>query len=273
MRGVSLVRDGRTLVNAVDWTIEPAQRWVVMGPNGCGKTTLCRIAALQLHPSSGSLRLFGEELGSFDVRQRRKRIGFVSAAMANQIRPALSAADVVMCAKFAALEPWWHEYSGEDRELALLQLARMGLGPVSEHAFGSLSSGERQRCLLARALMVDPDLLVLDEPNAGLDLGGREELIMALDSLHTGEAQSEDNAPAVVLVTHHVEEIPPSFERLLLMRQGTAVASGELDSSLNAESLSNAFGLGVELATTGSGASRRWSARAVAFDEGGQTRL
>lgn len=265
MRDVSLVRDARALVQGVNWSIGAAQRWVVMGANGCGKTTLCRIAALQLHPSSGSLRVFGEQLGSFDVRQQRRRIGFVSAAMANQIRGGLIAADVVMCARFAALEPWWHEYSDADREQARLQLARLGLAHVGEHQFGSLSSGERQRCLLARALMVDPELLVLDEPNAGLDLGGREELIASLDAI-----AAEPGAPAVVLVTHHVEEIPASFDHLLLMRKARVLTSGDLSSTLSSETLSTAFDMEVQLSTSGSGSSRRFSARAVALDQGRQ---
>jgi len=163
-----------------------------------------RIASLYLHPTSGTVQVLGETLGRTDIRRLRKRVGVSSAGLASMVRPGLCARDVVMTAMHAALEPWWHDYTDEDRERALGHLAQLGISHLGAQSFGSLSSGERQRVLIARTLMAEPGLLLLDEPNAGLDLGGREELVSSLDAL-----ASDPSAPPLVLVTHHVEEIPP----------------------------------------------------------------
>jgi iron complex transport system ATP-binding protein len=255
VRDVSLRRDERLILDRVDWTVHEDERWVVLGRNGCGKTTLIRIAALYLHPSSGSVTVLGETLGRTDVRRLRTRIALSSAALANSLRPSLEAVDVVMTAKYAALEPWWHEYDDEDRLRATMLLARYGCEQLAEHPFGSLSSGERQRVLLARVLMSDPGLVLLDEPTAGLDLGGREELVIALDSM-----AAEPGPPPVVLVTHHVEEIPPHFTHCLLLADGRVLGSGEIGDVLTDATVSECFGLGVELDRRDG----RWTARAVA---------
>ena len=242
MVGVGFTRDGRDLLDGVDWRVEADQDWVVIGLNGSGKTSLIRIAALYEHPSRGTVDVLGERLGRTDVRVLRTRLSLVSAAMADLVRPNLSAAEVVMCGRFAALEPWWHTYTEADRARARALLAAQGVGAVADHPMGTLSSGERQRTLLARALMNEPGLVLLDEPTAGLDLRGREELVDRLDAL----AVDPDAAP-LVLVTHHVEEIPPGFTHLLALRDGRVLAQGPVDDVLTAELLSDTFGLPLVL--------------------------
>ena len=250
---VSVRLDGRTVVEGVSWTVAPGERWVVLGRNGSGKTTLVRLASLYLHPSSGTVDVLGERLGRTDVRVLRRRIGFASSALADQLRPGVSAHDVVLTARHAALEPWWHTYDEADHRRADELLRRMAAGHVRTQPFGTLSSGERQRVLLARTLMNDPGLLLLDEPTAGLDLGGREELVSALATL-----ASDDGAPPVVLVTHHVEEIPPGFTHVLLLRGGGVHAAGPLDTTLTEANLDACFGVAVALERHDD----RWSARA-----------
>jgi len=179
--GVSVIRDERVVVDHVDWTMGADERWVVLGRNGSGKTTLIRIAALYDHPSSGSVQVLGETLGRCDVRTLRRRIGFVSAAMADLVRPELLVADVVMCAKYAALEPYWHDYDAADRERALMLCERVGIGHAALRPFQTLSSGERQQAMIARQQMsLDIGLMLFDEPMAGLDLGAREGFIRRL---------------------------------------------------------------------------------------------
>lgn len=253
LRGVGLTREGRDLLHGVDWTVERAQRWVLIGANGSGKTSLVRIASLYEHPSRGTVRVLGEQLGRTDVRALRRRVAITSPAMADLIRPALTGTEVVMCAKNAALEPWWHHYDDEDRARAHALLAAQGVGFAADRAFHTLSSGERQRVLLARALMSDPELVLLDEPTAGLDLGGREELVERLDAL-----AARPSAPPMVLVTHHVEEIPPSFTHLMALREGRVVAQGPLLDVMTAELLSQCFDIALTVEHHPDG---RWSAR------------
>ena len=240
---VSLVRDGRAVVDRVSWTVGAGERWVVLGRNGSGKSSLLRIASLYLHPSSGTVDVLGERLGRTDVRTLRRRIGVASAGMADQLRGDLTARDVVMTAKNAALEPWWHTYDDADRARAGDCLERMEIGRLADRSFSTLSSGERQRVLLARTLMPEPGLLLFDEPTAGLDLAGREELVRSLAVLAT-----DATGPAIVLVTHHVEEIPDGFDRVLMMRDGTVSACGAIDDVLDERNLSDCFGspLGLE---------------------------
>ncbi len=242
LTGVSRQTDGTSLLANVDWLVRRGEHWVVLGPNGSGKSTLLRIAALQLHPTTGTVRVLGQTLGRTDVRPLRQRIGYASAALADAFRPDLPAADVVMTARHGALEPWWHEYTDEDRERAHDLLKRIGCGHRADHRFGTLSSGERQRVLLARTLMVDPGLLLLDEPTAGLDLGGREELVATLANLAT-----DPTVPSMVQVTHHVEEIPPGFTHCLLMDNGRVTATGPLADVLTDRALSDCYGLYLSL--------------------------
>ena len=253
LRGVGLTRDGRDLLDDVDWTMEHGRHWVVLGANGSGKTSLIRLAGLYEHPSRGSVQVLGELLGRTDVRALRRRISLVSPAMSDLIRPQLSGAEVVVCAKFAALEPWWHQYGPTDHERARELLDAQGVGFAADRPWGSLSSGERQRVLLARALMSSPGLVLLDEPTSGLDLGGREGLIERLDLL----ARTDGVAP-MALVTHHVEEIPPGFTDVLALRDGRVLASGPLADTLDAELLSDCFDVPLSLTHHHDG---RWSAR------------
>jgi iron complex transport system ATP-binding protein len=242
LRGVTKVVDERPILRDVDWQVHTGERWVVLGRNGCGKTTLLRIASLYLHPTSGTVTVLGETLGRCDVRRLRERIGFSSASFADMLRPTLDAADIVMTAKNAALEPWWHRYDDADRARAVELLGRVGIAHLASRQFGTLSSGERQRVLLARTLMNDPGIVLLDEPTAALDLAGREELVATLDALAQDPA-----TPPVVMVTHHVEEIPASFTHALLLREGEVLARGPVGEVLTAESLGACFGLPLRL--------------------------
>ncbi len=236
LHNVTLVREGRAILNNVSWKVGADERWVVLGRNGCGKSTLMKIASLYLHPSSGDVEVLGEKLGRTDVRSLRKRIGVASSGMADQLRSDLIATDVVMTAKNAALEPWWHTYDEADRQRALDCLERMEIGRLANRSFATLSSGEKQRVLLARTLMPQPGLLLLDEPTAGLDLAGREDLVRTLGILAAGV-----DTPATVLVTHHVEEIPEGFTNILMLREGQVLTAGPLDIVLTESNLSECF--------------------------------
>lgn len=249
---VRLVRDGVTILDGVDLTVESGQHWVVLGRNGCGKTSLMKIAGLYLHPSGGTVEILGHTLGRVDIRPLRPRIGFTSAGFADMLRPQLIAADVVMTARYGALEPWWHTYDDADRAKARRELDRLGVAHLAERTFGTLSSGERQRVLLARSLMTDPGILLLDEPTAALDLAGREDLVAGLAGLAT-----EPDTPPMILVTHHVEEIPPGFTHVVMLAEGRVLAEGPIEETLTAEALGACFGLDVELDRRDG----RWSAR------------
>jgi iron complex transport system ATP-binding protein len=242
LRGVGLRREGRALLGDVDLVVAPHERWVVLGPNGSGKTSLLAIAALRLHPTTGAVEVLGEQLGRTDVRSLRRRVGFASQALADALRPELRALDVVMTAKRGALEPWWHRWDDDDRDEARRCLARMGLEGVADRSFGTLSSGERQRVLVARTLMGAPGVVLLDEPGAGLDLGARERLVADLGRL----ALDPGSAP-LVLVTHHLEEVPEGFTHALVLRGGRVLAAGPLACTLTPPVLSEAFGLPLEV--------------------------
>ncbi len=234
--------DGSRILRGVDWTVNPGERWVILGSNGSGKTTLVQIASLWLHPSSGDVTVLGQSLGRTDVRQLRRRIGFASAAMADKLRGDLLVSDVVMTAGNAALEPWWHQYDLADANRANEALERVGVSRLANRRFETLSSGERQRVLLARALSIDPGVVLLDEPTAALDLAGREQLVSTLSDL-----ASDPSVVPIVLVTHHVEEIPAGFTHVLLLRDGRALAQGRLDDVLTSENLSECFEVPLSL--------------------------
>jgi iron complex transport system ATP-binding protein len=230
------------VLRGVSLRVDAADRWVVLGANGAGKTTLLRVAALYQHPSRGTVDVLGKRLGRVDVRELRERIAFSSPAIAAKLEPTMTATEVVMTAKYAALAPWWHRYDDADRERAASLLDRFGCGFLAEHRFPTLSAGERQRVLLARALMREPELVLLDEPTAGLDIGGREQLLGDLALLASARA-----AAPVVLVTHHLEEIPPGFTHALVLRNGETIASGPITDTITDEVLTQCFGVNLRV--------------------------
>jgi len=256
LAGVSVRRAGATLVGPLDWTVHEGERWAILGPNGSGKTTLLQVASTRLWPSSGTVEVLGERLGSTDARDLRRRVGDASPALAAVMDGRLTPLELVVTAREAALAPWWHAFSEADRTLARALLERLGVGALAERSFGTLSTGERQRVQIARALLPDPDLLLLDEPAAGLDLGGREDLVATLGSL-----AADARPAAIALVTHHVEEIPPGTTHALLLRSGQVVAAGPIATSLTSGTLSVAFGQPIRLEVGDDG---RYQARAAA---------
>ena len=239
-RGVRLRRGGRLLVGPVDWQVELDERWVVIGPNGAGKTSLLRMAAAMEHPSTGEAWVLGERLGRVDMAELRQRVGLSSATLAQRIPDDELVRDLVVSAGYAVLGRWREHYDEVDYHHALDTLESVGAEHLADRSYGTLSEGERKRVLIARALMTDPELLLLDEPAAGLDLGGREELVARLADL-----AADPDAPALVLVTHHVEEIPPGFSHCLILSEGRVVAAGLLQDVMTAENLSAAFGQSI----------------------------
>lgn len=252
--GVSIVRGGTKLLDDVNWTVDEAERWVVIGPNGAGKTTLLQILAAQLHPTTGMAGLLDEVLGAVDVFDLRPRIGVTSAALADRIPKSERVSDVVVSASYAVMGRWREQYEAADHARAAALMDQLRVGQLADRTFGTLSEGERKRVQIARALMTDPELLLMDEPAAGLDLTGREALVATL-----AELCADPYAPATVLVTHHVEEIPPGITHALLLKGGKVVAAGPIGEVLTPELMSETFDLPLEI----SRADGRWTARAA----------
>jgi iron complex transport system ATP-binding protein len=237
---LSLDLDETRVLDDVSWKVSTGERWVVLGPNGAGKTTLLRIAALYQHPTSGTVDVLGQRLGRCDVRALREQIAFSSPALAARLEPSMTAAQVVLTARYAALAPWWHQYTDADRARAITLLERFRCGELADHRLPTLSAGERQRVLLARTLMNDPGLVLLDEPTAGLDVGGREELVADLTTWARDESR-----PPLVLVTHHLEEIPPAFTHALVLKGGKVLEQGAIEEVVTTKVLSEAFNLAL----------------------------
>jgi iron complex transport system ATP-binding protein len=238
LEGVTVSRGEVDLVHDVSWRVELDERWVVLGPNGAGKTTLLNLAAGRLHPTSGKVYILGERLGRVDVSELRTRVGLSTVALHDRIPPDETVHDVVVTAAWGVIGRFRESYDPMDLGRAQGLLDQMGVATLARRRYGTLSEGERKRVQIARALMTDPELLLLDEPAAGLDLGGREDLVRRL-----AELAADPDAPTLVLVTHHVEEIPPGFGHALLLREGSVVAQGLVDDTVTSENLTKTFGL------------------------------
>jgi len=251
---VTVRRGTKTLLDSIDWVVELDERWVVLGPNGAGKTTLLQIAAALMHPTSGTAYVLGERLGGVDVFELRPRIGLSSAALAGRIPVHETVLDIVISAGYSVIGRWRENYGRVDSRQANRLLRLMGVGNLADRTFGTLSEGERKRVQIARALMTDPELLLLDEPAAGMDLGGREDLLRRLTRL-----ARDPEAPATVLVTHHVEEIPVGATHAMLLREAEVVASGLLGTVMTDENLSTTFRVPVAVEHSHG----RWYARAA----------
>ncbi|SEG71179.1 iron complex transport system ATP-binding protein [Thermomonospora echinospora] len=250
---VGVRREQSMLLREVTWTVQENERWVVIGPNGAGKTTLLQLAAAMLFPTEGTVEVLGERLGRTDVFDLRPRIGFASSAVAEKVPADEKVIDVVLTASYAILGRWNEEYESADVTRAVELLDALGCAELIRRRFATLSEGERKRVQIARALMPDPELLLLDEPAAGLDLGGREELVSRLSAL-----ADDPMAPTMAMVTHHVEEVPEGFTHALLLRRGSVVAMGKVDEVFTEEHLTRCFGLPLTVERQ----SGRWYARA-----------
>jgi iron complex transport system ATP-binding protein len=251
---VAVERDGALLLSGVGWTVREGERWAVLGPNGAGKTTLLQVAGAALFPSRGTVELLGERFGEADLGELRTRVGLSSAVLADRVPAHERALDVVVTAAHGVVGRWREQYDPDDVARATSLLARVGMRAFADRRFGTLSEGERKRVLLARALMTDPELLLLDEPAAGLDLGAREALLRLLTALAQDAA-----SPPTVLVTHHVEEVPVGTTHALLLSRGSVVAAGPVPEVLTGPLLSRAFGLPLEVSEAGG----RFAARAA----------
>lgn len=255
LAGVTVKRGDAVLLDQVDLTVMEQDRWVVIGPNGAGKTTMLQILAAQMYPTDGVVGLLGDVIGTVDVFELRPRIGLTSTALAERLPRGERVLDVVLSAAYAVLGRWNEEYEAEDHAQAMGLLEQLRIDHLADRTFGTLSEGERKRTQIARALMTDPELLLLDEPAGGLDLAGREALVDTLSDLFL-----DAHAPASMLVTHHVEEIPLGITHCLLLADGRVVAAGEIGETLTDENLSATFGMGLKVTN----ADGRWAARSVA---------
>jgi len=253
LRGAGVRRDRSMLIRDVDWTVRSGESWVVIGPNGAGKTTLLQVAAAQLAPTEGHAEILGEDLATADIFDLRTRIGLASSALADRVPPAEKVIDLVLTASYGILGRNAEDYESSDVTRAVELLDALGCAHLIRRRFATLSEGERKRVQIARALMPDPELLLLDEPAAGLDLGGREDLLRRLTTL-----ARDPKAPMMVLVTHHVEEVPDGFTHAMLLRRGSVLAAGPIEEVFTARNLSRCFGVQLEIEHRQS----RWTARA-----------
>jgi iron complex transport system ATP-binding protein len=252
LQDVTIRRGTTTILDGLSWTVREGERWVVLGRNGAGKTTVLQVASGRMHPTSGTADLLGSRLGRVDVFELRPRIGLASAALAERIPGGEVVRDVVLTAAYGVTGRWREAYETVDESRATDLMSAFGVARFADRRYGTLSEGERKRVQIARALMSDPELLLLDEPAAGLDLGGREELVAALSEL-----AADRRSPVLVLVTHHVEEIPPGFTHLLLLADGKVHAAGPVDEVLTSDNLTAAFGTPLQVEKSDG----RWTAR------------
>ncbi|MEO6116216.1 MAG: ABC transporter ATP-binding protein [Pseudolysinimonas sp.] len=252
---VTVVRGGNNILDSVTWSVQPSERWVILGPNGAGKTTLLQIASATIHPSSGTAEILGQKLGTVDLFELRPRVGFASTALGRRIPANEAVLDAVMTAAYSVTGRWNEQYDDVDQRRARRVLQEWKLDHLEGRLFGTLSDGEQKRVQIARAVMTDPELLLLDEPAASLDLGSREKLLQLL-----GAYAASSESPAMVMVTHHVEEIPPGFTHALLLADGKVAATGPIAEIITGEQLSEVFGLELVVSTSETG---RYAARAA----------
>ncbi len=238
LRAVEVRRGAARLLRGVDWDVRAEQRWAVLGANGAGKTTLLQVAAGAVPVTSGAVALLGEDVADADLDELLPRVGWASFALGEQLPRGERSVDVVLSAAYGALTVTSEPVDAADEQRARRLLARLGCRAQADRRYAGLSEGERKRVQIARALMSDPELLLLDEPAAGLDLGGREALLRWLARL-----AADPRGPVSVLVTHHVEEIPAGFTHALLLRRGAVLAAGPIESVLTSKRLTACFGL------------------------------
>ncbi len=241
LQGVSFVRNRKTILDHIHWQIAPGTHWTLLGPNGSGKTTLLQLLAGYLWPTRGDITVLGERFGQSDLRELRKKIGWVGSFLQAQIPSSQPPLDLVVSGKFASIGVF-DAPTHEDYTQAREWIEQLGCLQVLPFPYGVLSQGEKQRLLIARALIHRPKLLILDEPCAGLDLKAREHLLQTLENL--GRAPQ---APTMIFVTHHLEEILPVFSHVFLIKEGRCVASGEKREALTGELLSQAFEVPMEV--------------------------
>jgi iron complex transport system ATP-binding protein len=254
LSGVGVSRERSMLLREVSWTVRDDERWVVVGPNGAGKTTLLQVVAGLVMPTEGSAEILGEPLEQADLADLRSRVGISSAAVGDQVRRSEKVIDLVMTAGYGILARAGEEYDSLDVVRAVELLDAVGCAHLIRRRFGTLSEGERKRVQIARSLMADPELLLLDEPAAGLDLGGREEVLRRIAAL-----AADPRSPILILVTHHLEEVPEGVTHAMLMRKGGVLAAGPVGEVFTELRLSQCFGIPLIVERTGP----RWTARAI----------
>jgi len=245
MRGIGVMRDGRWILRNVDWTVGAGSLAAILGPNGSGKSTLARVAACHLWPTAGECSILGGRFGRTSLLELRRRIRLVQPAGPYDVDPTLTAREVVLTGFFGSIALYHQADDAMNRQAERL-LRRVGLEPVMDHPYASLSSGERMRSLIARAIVMKPGLLILDEPTSGLDVLAREQVLATIQLL-----LEAPEAPTVLLITHHIEELPPTTSQVLLLASGEPTAVGAMDHVLRPDILSRTFGFPVEVRSSG----------------------
>ena len=239
-------RANRTILGPINWSVEDGQRWVILGPNGAGKTTLLQLLAALIHPTSGKVSILGNRLGAVDVFELRPRIGFTSSAMMEILPSEERVIDIVLTSAYAIAGRWQEEYDLWDESRAKALLTTFGVRDLAERTFGTLSEGEKKRVQISRALMADPEVLLLDEPAAGLDLGGREDILHRIT-----QYTSDEQSPVTIIVTHHIEEIPAGTTHALLLKDGIVAHAGPISQVLTEENITEVFGVSIQLQFNG----------------------